>query len=606
MAVLRSRALDAEQSKTRRGGPMPRISSCLAAAVLCALATHAAAQLPEFRPVTDAVLANPDPADWLMINRTFDQQRFSPLDQINKGNVGQLRMAWSRGLPAGTQESTPIVYRGVMYLYAPGASIQAVDATNGDLLWEYQREYPQSVRPQAARNKNLGIYEDMIFFAAPDGVLLALDAKTGKVRWETKVDEGGQTAGGILVADGKVLTNRTCIFPANVRTNCFIAAHDAKTGKEVWRFHTTAAAGEPGGDTWADMPTEQRAASPWGLPGSYDPKRKLTYWGVANPDPYTRLTRHGRHDAVPFTSPVNLYSDSTIALDVATGKLLWYYQELPGDDWDADHNHERILLRTRINPDPRHVKWIGSALPRDEEREVVVTVGEGGGMFVLDQESGRFLWALPFPYDDPNFNISDIDLKTGQTRINVDKLFKKDGDKVVGCYHNTRGLWAIAYHPGKNSLYVPFQDQCLSMTANTKTKVGWGPRGGIMRPGSDPNKYMNLAKIDLTTGEMRVLHSQPQASAGSALVTGGDLVFWGDQNRRFRAFDADTGKVLWEALVAGMVVTSTISYAVNGKQYVMVFTGEGQSVSAGPLGLTQKSMPKAVRGHNAIFVFALP
>src|SRR5262245_35935419 len=255
-----------------------------AAALLLACTTLVAAQVRDFKPVTDEVLLDPDPADWLMLNRTFDQQRFSPLAQIDKSNVGQLRMAWSRGLPAGTQESVPIVYRGIMYLYAPGASIQAVDATTGDLIWDYVREYPQGVRAQAARNKSLGIYEDMIFFAAPDGVLLALDAKTGRLRWETKVDGGGQTAGGILVADGKVITNRTCIFPNNVRSNCFIAAHDAKTGKEVWRFHTTAAAGEPGGDTWADMPTEKRAASPWGLPGSYDPKRKLTYWGVANPD----------------------------------------------------------------------------------------------------------------------------------------------------------------------------------------------------------------------------------------------------------------------------------------------------------------------------------
>jgi alcohol dehydrogenase (cytochrome c) len=513
-------------------------------------------------------------------------------------------MVWSRGLPNGTQESTPTVYRGVMYLYVPGAGVQAVDATNGDLIWEYQRDYPQGVRPQAARNKSLGIYEDMIYFAAPDGFLIALEATTGKVRWETKVDEGGQTAGGVLVADGKVITNRTCI--QDVRSKCFIAAHDAKTGKEIWRFYTTAAPGEPGGDTWADMPVERRSASPWGLPGSYDPKRKLTYWGVANPDPYTRLTRHGRHDAVSFTAPANLYSNSTVALDVATGKLAWYYQELPGDDWDADHNHERILLRTRVNPDPKHVKWIGSAIPRNEERDVLVTVGEGGGMFVLDQESGRFLWAHPFPYDDPNFNMSDIDLKTGQTHINVDKLFKKDGDKVLGCYHNTRALWSISYHPGKNSLYVPFQDQCLSMTANLSSKTGWGPRAGVMRPGSDPKKYMNFAKIDLSTGEMRVLHSQPQPGNGSALVTAGDLVFWGDQNRRFRAFDADDGKILWETIVGGMVMTSTITYAVNGKQYVMINTGDGQSVTAGPLTLTQKAMPKAVRGHNAVYVFALP
>ena len=202
---------------------MIRTSCCITAAVLGVLATQATAQVSDFRPVTDAVLANPDNADWLMLNRTYDEQRFSPLNQINKGNVGQLRMAWSRGLPPGTQESVPIVYRGVMYLYVPGAGIQAVDATNGDLIWEYQRNYPNTVRPQAARNKNIGIYEDMIYFAAPDGYLLALDAKTGMLRWETKVDNGGQTAGGMLVADGKVITNRTC--EQNKRENCFIAAH---------------------------------------------------------------------------------------------------------------------------------------------------------------------------------------------------------------------------------------------------------------------------------------------------------------------------------------------------------------------------------------------
>jgi alcohol dehydrogenase (cytochrome c) len=578
----------------------------LAALMAAAFAFTPAAQAQNgtFKPVTEDILANPDPGDWLHLNRTLDQQRFSPLQQINKSNVKQLRMAWARGLPEGTQESVPIVYQGVMYLYAPGASVQAVDATTGDLIWEYVRDYPKEVKAQAGRNKSLGIFEDMIYFAAPDGMLVGLDAKTGKERWATKVDDGGQTAGGILVADGKVMTNRTCI--QGTRPQCFIAAHDAKTGKEVWRFHTTAGEDEPGGDTWGKLPTERRAASPWGLPGSYDPKRKTTYWGIANPDPYTRLSRHGAHDAMPFTSPVDLYSNSTVALDVSTGRLKWYYQELPGDDWDADHNQERILARIKLDPDPKHVKWIAEAVPRGQERDVVISVAEGGGMFVVDADSGKFLWAHPFPYDVPDFNISGVDPKTGATRINSEKLFKKDGDSMLGCYHNVRGLWSIAYNPKNNSLYVPFQDQCLTMSANLKAKTGWGPRRGIMRPGIDPNKYMNLAKIDMSTGEMKILYSQAQASAGSALVTAGDLLFWGDQNRRFRAFDADSGEMLWESLVGGMIMNSTITYAVNGKQYVMIFTGEGQSVSAGPLGLTQKSMPKAVRGHNSVYVFALP
>ena len=424
---------------------MARVSICLATALLGIAATHATAQTTDFKPVTEEMLANPDPADWLMISRTFDQHRFSPLNQINKDNVGQLRMAWTRGLPAGSQESTPIVYRGVMYMNVPGGTVQAVNATNGDLIWEYARDYPKHINPRASRHKNLGIYEDMIYFAAPDGVIVALDIATGKVRWETKTDTGGITAGGILVADGKVLTNRMCMHMT--RDMCFISAHDARTGKELWKFYTTAAAGEPGGDSWADMPTEKRAASPWGLPGSYDPKRRVTYWGIANPDPYTRLSRHGSHDAVPFAAPSNLYSNSTVALDIATGKLVWHYQELPGDDWDADHNQERILLRTIVNPDARHVKWRSSDLPRNQEREVVVTVGEGGGLFMVERDAGKFLWAHPFPYDNPDLNMNEINPETGQTHVNVDKLFKKDGQTILGCFHNTRGLWSIAYHP---------------------------------------------------------------------------------------------------------------------------------------------------------------
>ena len=301
-----------------------RTSFVVAAFVMTALATWTAtsafAQTPAFVPVTEATLASPDPADWLHIFRTYDQHRFSPLTQIDKTTVGRLRMAWSRGLPAGVLEATPVVYRGVMYVIAPGGRVPAVDATNGDLLWEYRRNYPATIPVAAARSKNLGIFEDMIYFGAPDGFLLALDARTGRLRWETKVDEGQITAGGLLVADGKVISNRTC--DQGKRAFCFIAAHDARTGKEVWKFYVTAAPNAPGGDTWGNLPAEQRAAGPWGLPGSYDPVRKVVYWGVANPNPYTRFKRYGRYDTTPPTSPTELYSNSTLALDVTTGALV--------------------------------------------------------------------------------------------------------------------------------------------------------------------------------------------------------------------------------------------------------------------------------------------
>jgi len=317
--------------------------------------------------------------------------------------------------------------------------------------------------------------------------------------------------------------------------------------------------------------------------------------------------RHGAADAVSRTAPSDLYSNSTVALDVTTGKLAWYYQELPGDDWDADHNQERILVRTRVTPNPRFVKWINPAVMGVAERDVVVTVGEGGGIFAVAQDTGQFLWGRPFPFDDPNVNMSVVDVKTGKTGVNPEKLFMKDGDTILGCYHNTRGLWQIAYHPGKNALYVPFHDQCLSMQAANTSATGYGRRVGVRRPGSDPKAYMGIAKIDVATGEMRVIYAQPQPANGSALATAGDLVFFGDLNRRLRALDADDGKVLWEAVVGGMIINSTITYAVNGKQYIMVYTGGGQSVTSGPiLVATDKVMPRPVLGHNAIYVFALP
>jgi alcohol dehydrogenase (cytochrome c) len=588
---------------------MIRASCYAAAALLGVFATHAAAQTTAFTQVTPDMLVSPPPGDWLMINRTYDEQRFSPLNEINKGNVGQLRMAWSRGLPQGTLESTPIVHDGIMYVIRPGGGVQALDATNGDLIWEYTREAPRDMAdaiggPQRSRQKGLAIFADMIVYESPDGFVIALDAQTGTLRWDTKVHDykqKTQATSAPIIVDGKVITGRTC----ETRSGCFIAAHDAKTGKEIWRFYHTPAAGEPGGDSWGNLPDEQRIASTWGIPGSYDPVRKVLYWAVANPKPWTRWKRHGTIDATPRSSPSELYSNSTVAISVETGKLVWYYQHLPGDDWDLDHIHERTLVRTTINPDPSAVKWINPGIPRGQERDIVVEVAEAGGIWALDRDTGQFLWATPFPLDVPDFHISHIDVDTGRTHINWDKVKKKDGDRILVCFHNTRSWWATSYHPGKNSLYIPYHDACLDMTENHANPAGYGPRRQLLRPGADIKKFLNIAKVNLSTGKVETLHSQPEPGNGSALVTAGGLLFWGDLNRRFRAFDADNGKILWEAVLGGMIMTSTISYAVNGLQYVAVMTGEGQSGTAGVLAVAGNAV-KRVGGHNAVYVFALP
>jgi alcohol dehydrogenase (cytochrome c) len=580
----------------------------LAALLSTVLATGAFAQTKDFKPVTADMLQNPDPADWLMISRTYDEQRFSPLDQINKSNVANLRMAFARGLPPGSQESTPIEYNGVLYMIEPGANLLAVDATNGDTIWEYKRDYPKDLASKIrnvnlSRAKSLAIYDDMIYYAAPDGYIVAVDAKTGKLRWESQAfDLATKTehSGGVIVADGKVISNRTC----KTRAGCFILATDAETGKEAWKFYITAGAGEPGGDTWGDMDTENRVASSWGLPGSYDPRTKTIYWSTSNPIPYTRLKRHGSADAVPYEAPSELYSNSTLALDADSGKLDWYYQHLPGDNWDSDHIHERTLVHEKVSPDPKFVKWINPAIPKGEEHDIVLEVAEAGYIFALDRPTGKFLWANPFPYDVPNGSMKDIDVKTGRTFINDALVFKKDGDRSITCFQNTRSWWATSFDPKTNSLYVPFQDACLDMTADNSKPLGFGPRKGVRREGVPEDQFEGIMKIDLSTGEMTRIHSQAAPGNGSALTTAGDLLFWGDLDRRFHAFDADSGKELWQVPLGGMIIASTITYSVGGKQYVAVFTGEGQSGSRSVLDMAPSVKP--VHGQNAVYVFALP
>ena len=635
------------------------------------IASVALAQIKPAVLVTQDMLQNPSPDDWLMYSRTYDAQRFSPLNQITKQNVGQLKQVWSKDMVTGTQESIPLVHDGVMYVMNPGAPgspagavLWALDATNGKLIWEYRR-------PGGASNsKAFAMYLDLIFYPAGDSIV-ALDMRTGQVRWETKaVNNGGRLSSGLIMAGDKIISGRTCGTPQ--QQGCYIAAHDAKTGTELWKFYTAAGDEDPeASKSWGGAPVAARSASTWGLTGSYDPVKKIIYWGVANPTPNTRSARHGGNsNAIGFSAPADLYSNSTVALNPETGKLLWYYQHLPGDDWDQDYTNERILFSTAVNPDPKFVKWINTSVPKNSQHDVSASVGEGGGLFLLDRNNGKFLWANPFPYDTPRFLIKKID-PDGKSWINDDAINGIPGKRSVTCSYNTKSYWPMAYHPGKNSLYIPYVDNCLDMTsagpagtpaapapyevtqavckgpenpapaagtapalppaASGAGGAGGGGRGGpgaaagaapagrggapaagaavperrtaIRREGSDPQKFAGVAKVNMSTGEIKYLFETCAPGNGATLVTAGDLVFWGDLARNFRAIDADNGKVLWQAVLPGSIQNSTITYAVNGKQYVAVLTGRG-GVTAGLI--TQAGITPAPVNTNGVYVFALP
>ena len=280
------------------------------------------------------------------------------------------------------------------------------------------------------------------------------------------------------------------------------------------------------------------------------------------------------------------------------------------------------------------MKWINPDIKKGEERDIAVNIGEGGGMWALDRQTGQFLWANPFPYAEPNFLISDIDVKTGRTTINWDLVLKTPGEHHVICAYNTKSYWPMAYNPPRNSFYIPYVDDCLDMTSAVPAPAaaangqrgqaapppeaaaargrGRGPadgsqperRQGVRRPGSDPEKFGGIAKVNAATGEIVRFYEGSVPGDGATLTTAGDLVFWGDLNQQLRAFDADTGKILWQTTVPGPIQTSTITYRVNGKQYVAVVTGMGA--------VTASIFPRAgVTGinpqrNNSISVFALP
>lgn len=586
------------------------------AATFSPLSSEAAAPavppaLADFRPVTEAVLLDPDPADWLWFSRTPDAQRFSPLDQINRDNVKGLQLAWSLNLPEGLTETVPTVYDGVMYLTLPGSNVAALDAATGDLLWEYRRNYAGNAGG-SGRSKTLAIFADMIYFTAPDEYVVALDARSGELRWETAVPGRGNTTGAIVV-EGKVLSSGTCGFRGG-RENCNITAHDAYTGELLWMFYLTQGENDPGPtgvDTWYGVPDARRRASAWGLPGSYDAESGLLYWSVANPSPYTRLQRHGGPDVAPMMAPVDLYSNSTLAINPDNGELAWYYQHLPGDDWDSDMNEERLILRTRVNPDPDKVKWISPKLERGAERDIVVNIGEPGGLWALDKFTGEFLWATPFPEDSDNFLLSDIDVNTGATVINRELILDVPGAHRIICYFNTRSYWPGAYSPRTNSLYMPYIKNCLNMTAAapaTETSPATPEsRIGIVKPGLSPDELNGLARVNLETGEITQWPTGVVPTTSAILATAGDLVFWGDINRRFRAQDAETGTVLWETILGGPPSVGNISYAVNGRQYVAVLTGNNLShpgLNTGTMGPLRLDIANGY--GNGLYVFALP
>ena len=536
-----------------------------------------------YKPVTDAMLLTPDPADWPNWRRTLDGWGYSPLKQITTQNVHQLQLAWSWTLAPGLSQPTPLVSSGRMFVPVPGGGAQALDAATGDFLWEFKATPPDGSAPRTSPMRNLAIYDDKVYVATADAHLIALNANTGKVAWDQQVADpklGYTYSSGPIVVKGLVVTGITgCQRYKN--DVCFISAHDARTGKEAWRTSTIARPGEPGGDSWGELPLMFRAGGDAWMPGSYDPATNLIYWGTAQAKPWTRFARGTDGDA--------LYTNCTLAIDPATGKIVWFYQHVPGETHDLDESFERIVVAFN-------------------DRSSVFSMGKLGILWELDRKSGAFVHARDLRYQ----NVLDVDQRTGKATYRPN-MIPQPGVELEFCPSSSgfKSLRAMAYHPDTQAFYIPLNLTCEKGTFTEVQRVeggggsGGGRRTNLMHPES-PDGLGELLAMRARTGETLWRHRTRTPPNTSVLTTGGGLVVVGDWDRYLYVHDAASGKILFQTRLPTSVQGFPITYAVNGRQYlaVPVGTGGGQWVTTIPAELTpEKKIPP---GGNAMFVFALP
>ena len=557
-----------------------------------------------FRPVTSAELALPPAEDWLMFRRTYDGWAHSPLDEINRGNVQALDLAWSVAMAPGGQYTTPLVRNGVLFIAHPGDIIQALHADSGDLIWEYRR-HPEA-SPRARNRRNLALLGERLFHLTDDNHLLALDAATGAVLWEIEEAGAGQGIGhfaGPTVAGDRIVSGRSCAARGGPDI-CYLAAYDPRDGRELWRTRTVPRPGEPGDESWGDLPDERRwHVGTWGNVPSFDPDLGLLYWGTSVPQPSLEVLR-----GTPGLDV--LYSNSTLATDVASGRIAWYYQHLPRDNWDLDHVFERYLVDTAVAPDAREVPWINPAVVPGEVRRVLTGIpGKTGLVYTLDRETGEFLWARETLHQNV---IAGIDATTGRVQVN-ENMIVGPFEEILVCPSLGGGKnWpAGTYSPRTGIMYQPQQNMCVRNRGNTDSPTaedGYALAWTVVQDPTitaTPYPVGRIDAIDIGSGRQRWRHEQRAAMTGTLVSTAGGLVFGGDLDRRVYAFDDTTGEVLWQRIVSAPVTGSAITYAVDGRQYVAFAVGGG-TASPERRALSIHPEIKVPAGAPALFVFALP
>ena len=520
-------------------------------------------------------------ADWPSYGGTHSALRYSALDQINASNVQGLTPVWmfQTGDPESGLEATPIVVDGVMYLSSASNWVFALDAANGSVRWEYRYRWPNGQAPVYGRqSRGVAVGSGRVFMGTADNHMLALDQKTGEEVWRVNVEDtrqcGCNITGAPLVVKDLVVVGVTGGDSAH---RGYLTAFDARTGRMRWRFYTIPAPGEKGSETWPGDSWRFGGGATW-MTGSYDPDLDLLYWGVGNAAADLNAA-HRRGD--------NLYTSSIIALDPATGKLKWHFQEVPQDVWDFDATFEMVLADIPID---------------GQTRKVLMQPNKTGYVWMIDRVTGRFLKAWRFAN-----HINWVSGITEEGKL-VGRVEPEAGKTKLVCPSaiGAKNWNQSAYSLRTGWLYIPVQEICNDLTAGDDTAVEGKPSIGgnwVMKPPPGGKVEGYIAAYDPTAGERKWTVPATTWILASVLATAGDVVFSGDPEGYFFALDARTGKRLWSFQTGGGHRGSAVTYSVNGRQYVATPSGWGSVVG----GSHQAFWPDrpAPRGGSALVAFAL-
>ena len=491
-------------------------------------------------------------SDWPSMHGDFSGNRYSKLTQINTANVARMGVKWVFAVPnAARLQGTPQVYGGIMYVTNTN-TVVALDAGSGARLWEYTKPATQGLIGNArspGNNRSVSVMGDKVFMQTDHAHLIALNRHTGAVLWDKEMADfkANYNATGSLLAIENLVIAGTAGGEEGVRG--FLAAYEQETGKEVWRFWTIPARGEPGADTWDGKDIDHGGGATW-LTGSYDAETKTIYWPTGNPGPdFNGDNRKGD----------NLYSCSIVALDLKTGKLKWHFQTTPHDEWDWDAVQPIVLV---------DAQW------RGQPRKLLLQANRNGFLYVLDRITGKMLLASPLV---KKLTWAKEIAADGRPVMNPNSVPTAEGNLICPAVEGAANFFSTSYNPATRLFYVNTLERCAVYNKRTTPdwQAGRGYQGGGGRrdPNDKPQKFLRAFNIE--TG--KVTWELPQFGAGETwtgtLSTAGGLVFFGDDGGALAAADATTGKQLWSFPFTEQLHTSPMTYSFDGKQYVSIVNG---------------------------------